>query len=83
MRSCINFKKIDFINQCFQEQLMLGGYKCGWWKLVRDNDDKICKFSNEFKNSFFFKSGEMNHFLKFSSHHPLFLSKEDSCSSRL
>ena len=59
-------KKIDFINQCFQEQLMLGGYKCGWWKLVRDNDEKNCKFSNEFKNSFFLfsfcKSGEMNQF---------------------
>ena len=53
MRSCMNFKKIDFINQCFQEQLMLGGYKCGWWKLVRDNDEKKCKFSNEFKKSFF------------------------------
>ena len=31
---------MDFINQCFQEQLMLGGYKCGWWKLVGDNDEK-------------------------------------------
>ena len=45
---------------------MLGGYKCGWWKLVRDNDKKNCKFSNEFKNSFFLfffcKSGEMHQF---------------------
>ena len=84
----MNFKKIDFINQGFQEQLMLGGYKCGWWKLVRDNDEKNCKFSNEFKKSFFSfffcKSGEMNHFFfKFSSQHPLFLSNEDSSSSRL
>ena len=57
-------------------------------KLVRDNDEKKCTFSNEFKNSFFLfffcKSGEMNQFFfKFSSHHPLFLSNEDSCSSRL
>ena len=45
---------------------MLGGYKCGWWKVVRDNDEKSCKISNEFKNSFFLfffcKSGEMNQF---------------------
>ena len=76
------------MNQCFQEQLMLGGYKCGCWKLVRDNDEKNCKFSNELKNCFFLfffcKSVEMNHFFfKFSSHHPLFLSNEDSFSSRL
>ena len=33
---------------------------------------------------FFCKSGEVNQFFfKFSSHHPLFLSIEDSCSSRL
>ena len=87
MRSCINFKKIDFITQCFQEQLMLGGYKCGCWKLVRDKDDKNCKFSNEFKNIFFIFSfinrENESLFFKFSSHHPLFLSNEDSCSSRL
>ena len=77
---------MDFINQCFQEQLMLGGYNCGWWKLVRIMMRKVVSFQMNLKIVFFFffcKSGEMNQFfLKFSSHHPLFLSNEDSCSSR-
>ena len=79
---------MDFINQCFQEQLMLGGYKCGWWKLVRDNDEKNVSFQMNLKTVFFLfffcNLGEINQFFfKFSLHHPLFLSNEDSCSSRL
>ena len=66
----------------------VGGCKCGWWKLVRDNDEKNCKFSNEFKNSFFlcfllWIGRNESVFFKFSSHHPLFISNEVSCSSRL
>ena len=80
-------KHFDFIKQWFLEQLKLGAYKNGWWKLVKDNVEKNCKLSRKLKKQFFSFFSFLNREKSFSFFliflHPLLLSSEDSFSSHL